>query len=180
MTEPRRPARPGSGTASPRPMGVRPVLVLSLRYGLLFAAAVAVVACVVGVLIDGVPGLVGGLLGAIFAAVYLALTAVTMLIAGRVVRDDPLSPVFYGIIMVAWFVKIIVFVILVLWLRTQTWFDPRVLFVTLVIVVLGSLILDCVAFVKARVPYVEVDLPDAGSSVNPDAAGEGHREGPAS
>jgi hypothetical protein len=159
MSTPRRPQRPGTGEQSPRPMGARPVLMMSLRYGGLFAAAVAVVAGLIGLLVSGVPGLLGGLLGAVFAAVYLGLTAVIMLVAGRVVRDDPMSPVFYAIVMGGWFVKLLLFAALVLWLRTQHWFDPRVLFVTLVIAVLGSLVLDCVAFARARVPYVDVELP---------------------
>lgn len=166
---------------SPKPgvpggsMSAKPILMRSLRDGGIFAAVVAVVAGLIGLLVAGVPGLLGGLLGAVAAAVFLGLTAISMLIAGRVVRNDPLSPVFYGIVVGSWVVKLILFVVLVIWLRTQTsWFDPRVFFITTIVAVVGSLILDGLAFARSRVPYVsDVSLPHEDDDA-PDAH-QGHR-----
>jgi hypothetical protein len=136
-----------------------PVLRLALRYGAIFALVVAIGAGSVGVLVAGLPGLIGGLLGAALAAVFLGLTAVSFLIAGRTAKGDSTSPAFFGIVIGAWLLKLIVFVVVEVLLRGQPWFDPLVFFFAVVIVVIGSLVLDAVAMYRARVPYVDVALP---------------------
>jgi hypothetical protein len=136
-----------------------PVLKLALRYGAIFAAAVAVVAGGIGYLVAGGPGLVGGLLGAALSAVFLGLTAVSMLVAGRVAKGDSTHPVFFGIVIGVWLLKLVVFIIVEVLLRGQPWFDPLVFFLSIVVVVIGSLALDGVAMYRARVPYVDVALP---------------------
>jgi hypothetical protein len=136
-----------------------PVLRLALRYGAIFALVVAIGAGSVGVLVAGLPGLIGGLLGAALAAVFLGLTAVSFLIAGRTANGDSTSPAFFGIVIGAWLLKLIVFVVVEVLLRGQPWFDPLVFFFAVVIVVIGSLVLDAVAMYRARVPYVDVALP---------------------
>ncbi len=150
-------------------MTVTPVLTRALRYGGIFALAVAVVAGVVGLLVAGVPGLVGGLLGAAMAAVFLGLTAISMLIAGRVTKGDSTSPVFFGIVIGVWLLKLIIFVIVEIVLRGQPWFNPFVFFAAVVVVVIGSLILDGIAMYRARVPYVsDITLPgDTGPKGTP-------------
>ncbi|MFC5501186.1 hypothetical protein ACFPJ4_02915 [Lysinimonas soli] len=141
-------------------MTVTPVLTRALRYGGIFAVAVAVVAGVVGLLVAGVPGLVGGLLGAALSAVFLGLTAISMLIAGRVAKGDSTSPIFFGIVVGVWLLKLIVFVVVEILLRGQPWFNPYVFFAAIVVVVIGSLVLDGVAMYRARVPYVsDISLP---------------------
>ena len=46
------------------------------------------------------------------------------------------------------------------WLRGQAWLDPTVFFVTVIVAVIGSLVLDSVAVARTRVPYVsDVELP---------------------
>jgi hypothetical protein len=142
-----------------------PVLRLALSYGAILAAAVAVAAGSIGFLVSGVHGLIGGLLGAALAAVFLGLTAVSMLIAGRAAHGDSTHPVFFGIVVGVWLLKLIVFVVAEVLLRGQPWFDPRVFFGAVVVVVVGSLVLDAVALSRARVPYVsDVSLPgDKGS-----------------
>ena len=140
-------------------MTMAPVLRLALRYGAIFAVAVAIVAGTIGFLVAGAPGLVGGLLGAALAAVFLGLTAASMLVAGRVARGDSTSPVFFGIVIGTWLLKLIVFIVVEVLLRGQPWFDPFVFFAAVVVVVIGSLVLDAVAMYRARVPYVDVSLP---------------------
>ena len=145
-------------------MTMAPVLRLALRYGAIFAVAVAIVAGTIGYLVAGAPGLVGGLLGAALAAVFLGLTAASMLVAGRVARGDSTSPVFFGIVIGTWLLKLIVFIVVEVLLRGQPWFDPFVFFAAVVVVVIGSLVLDAVAMYRARMPYVDVSLPgEAGS-----------------
>jgi hypothetical protein len=136
-----------------------PVLRLALRYGAILAVAVAVIAGTIGYLVAGAPGLVGGLLGAALAAVFLGLTTASMLVAGRVARGDSTSPVFFGIVIGTWLLKLIVFIVVEVLLRGQPWFDPFVFFAAVVVVVIGSLVLDAVAMYRARMPYVDVSLP---------------------
>ncbi len=141
-------------------MTVAPILKLALRYGALVAGVVAVVGGIIGYLVSGVPGLVGALVGAALAAVYLGLTAVSMLIAGKVSRGDGTSPVFFGVVLGVWVLKLVVFVVVAIWLRGQDWMDPVVFFGAVIVAVMGSLVADIVAFQRARVPYVsDVRLP---------------------
>ena len=141
-------------------MTVAPILYRSLRDGAIFSAGVAVVAGIVGLLVSGVPGLIGGLLGAALSFLYLGLTAVSFLVAGRVTRNDVTSPLFFGIILAVWVLKLVLFLLFALWLRGQTWLDPTVFFITVIVAVIGSLIIDSIAVARTRVPYVsDVELP---------------------
>jgi hypothetical protein len=144
-----------------------PVLTRALRYGAVFAVAVAIVAGSIGLLVAGAPGLIGGLLGAALAAVFLGLTAVSFLIAGRVAKGDSTNPVFFGIVVGVWLLKLIVFIVVEVLLRGQPWFNPWVFFCAVVVVVIGSLVLDAVAMYRARVPYVDVTLPGQDDSKQP-------------
>jgi hypothetical protein len=141
-------------------MSVAPLLIRSLRYGALVAALVAVLGGGIGVLVAGGPGLAGGLLGAALAAVFLGLTAVSILVAGRVAGGDLTSPAFFGILLGVWMLKLILFFVLSLWLRTQDWIDPGAFALTAIGAVLGLLVADVVAFQRSRVP-LDVDLPRA-------------------
>ena len=146
-------------------MTMAPVLRLALRYGAIFAVAVAIVAGSVGLLVAGVPGLIGGLLGAALAAVFLGVTAASMLIAGRVAHGDSTSPIFFGIVIGVWLLKLVIFIVVEVLLRGQPWFNPFVFFGAVVVVVIGSLVLDAVAIYRARVPYVsDVSLPGESGS----------------
>lgn len=141
-------------------MSVAPILTRALRYGGIVAIAVAVVAGGVGLLVAGAPGLIGGLGGAALAAVFLGLTAVSMLVAGRVTKGDTNGPAFFGIVLGVWALKFIVFIVVALLFRGQAAVDPYVFFFAVIAAVLGSLIADIVAFLRARVPYVsDVTLP---------------------
>lgn len=141
-------------------MSVAPILARALRYGGVVALVVAVVAGGIGLLVAGVPGLLGGLGGAALAAVFLGLTAGSMLVAARVTKGDTGSPIFFGIVLGVWALKFVVFVVVALLFRGQANVDPYVFFFAVIAAVIGSLISDIVAFVRARVPYVsDVALP---------------------
>lgn len=141
-------------------MSVTPILIRSLRYGAVLALAVAIIAGAIGALVAGVPGLLGGLLGAVLAAVFLGLTAGSMLFAGWIAKGDTTGPTFFGIVLAAWFLKLVVFVIAAILFGRLHWVDPYVFFFSVIAAVIGSLIADIVAFLRARVPYVsDVVLP---------------------
>lgn len=141
-------------------MSVTPILTRALRYGGLLALAVAVVAGTIGIFVAGVPGLLGGLFGALLAAVFLGLTAGSMLFAGRIAKGDGTSPTFFAIVLGVWVLKLVVFVIAAILLGRVGWVDPYVFFFSVIAAVIGSLVADMVAFLRARVPYVsDVVLP---------------------
>ena len=148
-------------------MSVAPILTRALRYGIIVAIAVAVVAGGIGLIVAGVPGLLGGLGGAALSAVFLGLTAVSMLVAGRVTKGDTGSPAFFGIVLGVWALKFIVFIAVALLFRGQAAVDPYVFFFSVIAAVLGSLIADIVAVVRTRVPYVsDVVLPGEGAAAD--------------
>jgi hypothetical protein len=136
------------------------VMTRALRYGAVVAVAVALVAGSIGAATSGVPGLLGGLFGALLAAVFLGLTAVSILIAGRVTRGDPTHPAFYGIVLGVWVLKLVAFVVAAILMRAWDAVDPVVFFWAVIAAVLGTLVGDVVALARARMPYVsDVALP---------------------
>jgi hypothetical protein len=151
---------------------VTPILTRALRYGGIWAVTVAVLAGTIGLLVVGVPGLLGGLLGAALAAVFLGLTAGSMLFAGRVAKGDTTGPTFFGIVLGVWVLKLVVFVIAAIVFRRIDGIDPYVFFFSVIAAVVGSLVADIVAFIRARVPYVsDVVLP--GEESHPSGARNG-------
>jgi hypothetical protein len=142
----------------------------SLKWPAIAIAILGVGGAVVGYLVSGIPGMVSGLLGAAMWLMFLALTAISIQVAIRATRDDPGSPIFFGIVLGSWLLKLVLFVVLSIWLRAQPWLDPTVFFVTVIIAVVGSLAFDVVAFQRARVPYVgdAVELPQTVEDERPD------------
>jgi hypothetical protein len=136
-----------------------PILTTALIWGGGFAAALAVVAGGVGWLVAGTSGLWGGLLGALLAFLFLGLTAASMLLGQRLTVGDPNSPLFYGVVLGSWLLKLIVFFVFMFWLRGQSWIDPWVFFLTVIVAVLGTFVVDVLAFMRSRTPYVDVELP---------------------
>ena len=141
-------------------MTVAPLLTTALRYGAIVAGVVAVVAGAIGWAVSGVPGLLGGLLGAAAAAVFLGLTAVSILLAGRVAKGDATNPAFYGIVLGAGAIKIVLFVIAAILLRGVEGLDFVVFFWAVIAATFGSLVADMVAVARSRIPYVsDIELP---------------------
>jgi len=139
-------------------VSVAPLLTRSLRYGAVVALAAAVLGGGIGWLVAGAPGLAGGLLGAALSAVFLGLTAASILVGGRVAKGDLTNPAFLGIVLGIWMLKLILFFLLALWLRTQDWVDPGAFGFTAIGAVLGALVADTIAFQRSRVP-LDVVLP---------------------
>lgn len=148
-----------------------PNLLATLKWPAIVLAILAVGGAIVGYLVSGVTGMISGLLGAAMWLVFLALTAISIQLANRVTRDDPGSPVFFAIVIGSWLLKIVLFVAIALWLRSQSWLDPTVFYVTVIVAVVGSMVMDVIAFQRSRVPYVgEVELPQAPSAPDERAA----------
>ena len=137
---------------------VAPLLIRATRYGAVSAVLVAVIAGVVGTLVAGVPGLIAGLGGALLAGVFLGLTALSILLAGRLAHGDLTDPRFAGVLLGSLLVKLLVFFVVTLPLRGQSWLDPAVFGYAVIGAVVGSLAADVIAFVRSRVP-LDVRLP---------------------
>jgi hypothetical protein len=126
-----------------------PVLRRTLAYGFAFAAAIAVVGGVIGLLVSGPIAAWSAVIGAVLAGAFLGITALSILIA---VRYDIVA--FFGIVLGAWLLKFVAFIVAALALRDQPWIDPTALFLALIAGVVSSLVVDVVVVMKTRMPYV--------------------------
>ena len=136
------------------------ILARALVYGGILTVTIAVVGSIVGYLIAGGPGLVSALIGAGVTALFMGVTALSIVVAARVAKDEVSSTLFFGIVLGIWLLKFVLFIIILIALRNQPFIQPIVLFVSIIVAVIGSLVVDVVAYVRARVPYVgDVALP---------------------
>ena len=135
------------------------ILARALVYGGILTVVIAVVGSIVGYLVAGGPGLVSALIGAGLTALFMAFTALSILLAASVTKGEASSVLFFGIVLGVWLLKFVVFIVILVLLRNQPFIDPLVMLVSIISAVVGSLIVDVIAYVGARVPYVEVPLP---------------------
>ena len=140
-------------------MTYSPILTRALRYGGILTLVIAVVGSIIGWLVAGQPGLVSALIGAGITAIFMAFTAVSIMIASKVARTEESVMLFFGIILGSWLLKFVVFIFLMVILRDQPFIDPIIMFVSILAAVIGSLVVDVLAYVRSRVPYVDVELP---------------------
>nr|MBP6684119.1 3-oxoacyl-ACP reductase [Leucobacter sp.] len=133
-------------------------LLRGVRWGIIVTVVAMLAFAVIGYLMSGTTGLVGGLIGAAIGGALLLVTVGSIAFANRFVQSPVYLQIFMGIVMGAWVLKLIGFVVAALLLRDQPWLDPKLLFIALVATVLASIIIDVIIVAKARVPYV-ADLP---------------------
>lgn len=147
------------------------ILARALVYGGILTVAIAVVGSLVGLVIAGVPGLVSALLGAGLTALFMLFTSLSIVLAAKVTKGEPSSTLFFGIVLGSWLLKFVVFIAVLLALRGADFLQPLVFFFAILAAVIGSLVVDVVAFLGSRVPYVgDIDLPgDPGESGAGDA-----------
>jgi hypothetical protein len=157
MTDPTPTANPTP--ARPAAPSSNPVFRRVLVAGAIIVVAVGVVASVVGALVAGTPGLWGALMGTALVLLLVSVTSASILIANRFYGSPGFLTAFFGIVLGAWVVKFVLFIVAVVLLRGQPWLDPIVLFVTLVVGLLASLAVDVIVAMRARLPYVS-DLPE--------------------
>lgn len=131
----------------------------ALRYGTVVTLMIAVGGSVIGYFATGMPGVYSALLGASLALVFMGLTAVSFLVAMKLMHGGPPDARFFGIISGVWLLKLIVFVIVAVWLGGQSWLDPSVFFFASLAAVIGILLVDVFAVQTSREPYVTVRLP---------------------
>lgn len=140
-------------------MTAAPVLKKVLLYGAILAVAIAVIGSVIGSMTVGPIGVTSALIGTAMALVFLGITALSILIAGKYN-----IAAFFGIVMGAWLLKFVLFLVLIFLLKDQPWIHTQVLFLSIVAAVVGTLVVDVVVIARSRMPYVsDVTLPGEGS-----------------
>lgn len=136
------------------------ILARALVYGAILTVAIAVVGSIIGFLVAGVPGLVSALIGAGLTAFFMLLTSLSIVLAAKATKGEPSSTLFFGIVLGSWLLKFVVFIAVLVALRGADFLQPLVFFFAILAAVIGSLVVDVVAFLGSRVPYVgEVPLP---------------------
>lgn len=148
------------------PVSSTPVLRTTLVWSAAITAALALAGAIIGFAVAGTTGLLSALAGVLTAAVFLGITAASILIANRWFGDALYVPIFFGVVLGGWILKLVVFIVLLLVLRSQPWIDPPIFFVAVVVGVAASLVVDVVVLLRMRLPNVsDVELPtdpDAG------------------
>jgi len=126
-----------------------------LKYLGILAAALLVVGGGLGYLFAGPDGLISAILGTVVAVLFSAITVISIIVA---IRFEVAG--FFAIIMGAWLVKFVLFIVALLALREQEFISPLVLFLSLVVGITATIAIDCLVVYRARMPYVsDVRLP---------------------
>ena len=116
----------------------------------LLTGLIASLGSLAGFFVEGMNGVVSALVGAGLAFAFGALTVVSMLIGRKLSLAG-----FFGVVMGGWLVKLIGFALLARSLQGAEFINGPVLFFTLVGAILGSLVIDSIAVLSARIPVVE-------------------------
>ncbi|NRD25683.1 hypothetical protein [Frigoribacterium sp. VKM Ac-2836] len=128
-----------------------------LKYTGVLALVIAVVGGGLGYLFAGPDGLWSALVGVGLAILFAAITAASMLVAIRFTLGA-----FFGIVMGAWLLKLIIFIVLLVVLRDHPFVNDVVLFLALVVSIIGTLAVDALVVVRGRLSYVsDATLPPA-------------------
>ncbi|HEU4806768.1 MAG TPA: hypothetical protein VFT01_00780 [Homoserinimonas sp.] len=136
-------------------MTAAPVLKKVLVYGAVLAVAIALIGSIIGYLTVGPVGISSALIGTAMAVVFLAITALSILVAGKYSLGA-----FFGIVMGAWLLKFVLFLVLIFLLKDQPWLNPQVMFLSIVAAVVGTLVVDVVVVARSRMSYVsDIELP---------------------
>lgn len=145
-----------------------PVLRRALVLDGFVALGIAVVGGVIGFIVDGGVGLISALIGTALAVIFMGVTAATILLANRFSGSDMFVGAFFGIVLGGWMLKFVVFLIVVFLLKDQVWVNPVILFLSVIVGVIGSLIVDVMVMLKSRMPYVsDVVLPNQSADNTP-------------
>ncbi|KTR87987.1 membrane protein [Microbacterium testaceum] len=149
-----------TSTSPARRPSSTPVLRTALVWGGIVTAVLLIVGAVVGFAVGGAGGLGSALAGVAVSAVFLAVTATSILVANRWFGDPLYVPIFFGIVLGGWLLKLVLFIVAIVVLREQAWVDPVTFYVALVVSVLASLVVDVIVLLRMRIPSAsDVTLP---------------------
>jgi hypothetical protein len=117
--------------------------------GVALSGGIALLGGLIGFFVAGTNGLVSALIGASLTAVFGTLTALSVWFGSKL----PLGG-FFGLVLGGWLVKIIGFAFVIAALTEATFINGPVLFFTLVAAIFGTLAVDTVVVLKARIPVI--------------------------
>jgi len=138
-------------------MNARSIFTKILTYTGLLALVIAVVGGGLGYAFAGSDGLWSALVGVALAVVFAGITAASMLVAIRF-----RLAAFFGIVMGAWLLKLVIFVVLLVLVKDQPFVNDIVLFLALVVSIVGTLAIDALVVVRGRLGNVsDAVLPPA-------------------
>ncbi|GLK18390.1 hypothetical protein [Herbiconiux flava] len=131
-----------------------------LKWDAVLALVIAVVGGVVGYLVDGWTGAISALIGTVMVLVFAGITAASILVANRFAASPLFTTLFFVIVLGSWIVKFALFIVLVVLLRGADFTNDVVLFLSIVVAVIGTLVVDVVVVARSRMPYAsDVRLP---------------------
>ncbi len=116
----------------------------------LLTGLIASLGSLAGYFVESMNGVASALIGAGLAFAFGALTVVSMMIGRKLSLAG-----FFGVVMGGWLIKLIGFALLARSLQGAEFINGPVLFLTLVAAILGSLVIDSIAVLSARIPVVE-------------------------
>ena len=148
---------PPSSDTPPRivPVDAKKILTAVLRYTGLLAIAIAVIGGGLGYLFAGTDGLISALIGTLLAVLFASITAASIIGA---MRFDIAA--FFGIVMGAWLLKIVVFIVILALLRDAPFVHTMVLFLTVIAGAVGTMLIDVIVVFRSRLGYASnVALP---------------------
>ena len=120
-----------------------------LGLGSALIGAIAIIGGLLGFLFAGAAGLTSALIGASLTLVFVTLTAASVWLGGKL----PLGG-FFGVVLGGWLIKIVGFAFVIAALKGAEFINGPVLFFTLVAAILGTLAVDSVLVLKARIPVI--------------------------
>jgi hypothetical protein len=146
------------------PVDAKKILTEVLRYTGLLAIAIAVIGGGLGYLFAGTEGLISALIGTLLAVLFASITAGSIIGA---MRFDIAA--FFGIVMGAWLMKIIVFIVILALLRDAPFVQTMVLFLTVIAGAVGTMLIDVIVVFKSGLGYASnVTLPAAPDETDTD------------
>lgn len=131
------------------------MLLRALGWGAVATVALMLAFGVIGFFVSGSQGVIGGVLGAALAFVLLGLTIGSIAFANqRFIQHENYVVIFFAVVVGAWLLKLIAFIVVVVLLRDAPWLDTRIMFFSLIAGIVVSLIIDVLVVTKSRMLYV--------------------------
>jgi hypothetical protein len=128
----------------------------SLLLGGVVSVAIAVVGGGIGFALVGPVGIGSALVGSAMAFVFMGITAASILVGQKASGGSIASGLFFGIVLGAWLLKFVLFLVVAFAIRNSGAFDTVIAFGCVIAAVLGALASDVIAISRARVPVVDM------------------------
>lgn len=120
---------------------------------LIWASVVLMVAAVLGSILGYLAGGRNGLTSTLIAGgVVLAFHVFTILSIVVVLRFDPVY--LFGAVLGSWLLKLVLFIVVLVGVRDQSFIDPVIFFLALVVGLVLNLLVDAIIMMKSKLPYV--------------------------